>query len=83
MFVLVISRPSLHMGHVGLKTKSLDQICQYSGSRIFNWSMLKLSESGCFVLKSRCYKIKNENHREYYAAIEVYVTVLTMSCWKN
>ena len=51
IFLLMISRPSLKMGHVGSKTMSLRQIngtlCEYCGSRIFNISMFKPFNNRC------------------------------------
>jgi len=52
MFVLIISRPSSNMGHVGSKTRSPGQIlgnsCLHSRGNICNPIMLKLCHNVCF-----------------------------------
>ena len=51
MFVLMISRPSLNMGHIGLKTRSLDQIegigVKTLEAAFFTLSKLKLCQNVC------------------------------------
>ena len=54
MFVLIESRTSLKMGHVGSKTRSLGQIlekpCLRSRGHIFSQKIMKLGQNVCLVV---------------------------------
>ena len=51
MFLLVKSRTSLKMGHVGSKTRSLDQIaekpCEHSRGHIYGPIIMKVGQNVC------------------------------------
>ena len=49
MFILMISRPSSKLGHVGLKTRSpgqvLEKACEHSRGHIFGLIFMKLGQN--------------------------------------